>query len=89
MIPSVSFEMFLIDTGRADACAIGYWKRWLSEMSSLEEFEFALHSARNEVPVPEYMLDSYYPPSGGTLFIAWLDPEGWKRWCAYARIVHG
>ena len=89
MKPSVSFEMFLIDTGRADACAIGYWKRWLSQRATFDEFDFAIHSASRDVPVPEHILNSDYPPSGGTLFIAWLDPEGWERWCAYARIVHG
>ena len=89
MKPSVSFEMFLIDTGRADACAIGYWLRWLSEEAAFDEFEFIMRSANDEVHVPEYIHNLYYPPSGRTLFLAWLDPEGWKRWCVYARIVHG
>lgn len=85
--PSVSFEMFLIDTGRSDAATIGWWYNWLSEGSSFNEFDSIAKLVRKEVRVPEHLFEHSFPPSLQTLLLAWMDPQAWQHWCAYTRLI--
>jgi hypothetical protein len=78
---AISFSMWMIDTGRADACTLG----WAWEGFRYAQLEDA--GVVEYTDMPEFLWHMDHFPTQFHRHLAWLDSDAWRAWLAYRRVV--
>lgn len=77
--------MFLIDRGKADACAIGWVHKWVGECEPDELV--AVEMDTHKIFGNPFDTDSLYPYAFRERVLAWIYYDEWVLWRTIQRVL--